>query len=381
MRNTIRSAFVGVLVTLMVIDPAVACWNCGSGYSSSWGYGGSYCCSYESSCCSSPCQSCGGEVVVVSEPCGGCSGCQSCGGDGQMMQNQGAGQTSQPTMAPQPPAGRPMTTPPVPMQPAAPSGASSNKMMPSTVNKPMETTPAPSLPPQGPTNAAVPSTGSERASTNTPKATEKPAIPPQAAPAEDLFGAPSKPSDTGSDLFGGASDSRPSTAKETPAESNSTKMPALTPPVEKPAAPAADDLFGTPLSEPAAPAEKKSDDTKGPAMNAPKEGDKPAPADKDKKKDDDLFGGFGAILREPGGLASNEMRHWVDNTGRYTCEGRLTRVMDGQVQMLKDNGHNSTVPLGRLSEADLAFVYRQASAERSQSADQTAQYTPVMMGQ
>ena len=37
----------------------------------------------------------------------------------------------------------------------------------------------------------------------------------------------------------------------------------------------------------------------------------------------------------------------------------------------------STVPLGRLSENDLAFVYRQASAERSQSADQTAQYTPA----
>jgi SLA1 homology domain 1, SHD1 len=151
----------------------------------------------------------------------------------------------------------------------------------------------------------------------------------------------------------------------------------MTPPAEKPSTPAADDLFGTPLSEPAAPAEKKSDAPKVPAMGAPAEGDKGAPAEKDKKKDDDLFGGFGAILREPGGLASNEMRHWVDNTGRFTCEGRLTRVLDGQVQLLKDNGHPSTVPLSRLSENDLAFVNRQASAERSQSADQTAQYTPA----
>jgi hypothetical protein len=151
----------------------------------------------------------------------------------------------------------------------------------------------------------------------------------------------------------------------------------MTPPAEKPSTPAADDLFGTPLSEPAAPAEKKSEAPKEPATSAPAEGDKGAPAEKDKKKDDDLFGGFGAILREPGGLASNEMRHWVDNTGRFTCEGRLTRVLDGQVQLLKDNGHPSTVALGRLSENDLAFVYRQASAERSQSVDQTAQYTPV----
>jgi hypothetical protein len=247
-------------------------------------------------------------------------------------------------------------------------------MMPSTVNKPMETTPAPSLPAQTPTSAAMPPMGSEPSSTAMPKATEKPATPPQTAPADDLFGPPAKPSDTGNDLFGGANDNKPTTTKEAPAAAPSTG-PAMMPSAEKPGTPAADDLFGTPLSEPAAPAEKKSDE-KGPTMGAPAEGDKAAPADKDKKKDDDLFGGFGAILRERGGLASNELRHWVDNTGRFSCEGRLTRVMDGEVQLLKDNGHHSTVPLGRLSQADLAFVYRQASAERSQSADQTAQYTP-----
>ena len=93
-----------------------------------------------------------------------------------------------------------------------------------------------------------------------------------------------------------------------------------------------------------------------------------------------MFGGFGAILREPGGLASNEMRHWVDDTGHFTCEGRLTKVLDGKVQLLKDNGHTSTVPLSRLSQVDLSFVYRQASAERSQSGVQTAQYTPASLG-
>jgi SLA1 homology domain 1, SHD1 len=229
-------------------------------------------------------------------------------------------------------------------------------MMPSTVNKPMESSRAPSLPP---VEKAQPSTSSA------PKSVEKPMTPPQPTPpADDLFGAPSKPADTGNDLFGGATDSKPA-----PAAEKDTFKPAEEP---KLVPPAADDLFGTPLSEPAAPAEKKMDAPKA----APAEGEK-APADKDKKKDDDLFGGFGAILREPGGLSSNEMRHWVDNTGNFTCEGRLTRVMDGQVQLLKDNGHNATVPLGRLSENDLAFVYRQASAERSQSTDQTAQYTPA----
>jgi hypothetical protein len=182
-----------------------------------------------------------------------------------------------------------------------------------------------------------------------------------------LFGAPSKPTETGNDLFGAPAESKPAAAPSTPA----SKL--ATPPQ---AAPAGDDLFGTPASQPAAPAEKKSD---GPAMTPPANGDQP-PAEKDdknKKKDDDLFGGVGEILREPGGLASTEMRHWVDNTGRFSCEGRLIRVMDAQVVLLKDNGRNATVPIGRLSQTDLSFVNRQANAERAQAADQTAQYIPT----
>ena len=69
MREMLRSAGVGMLVSMMVIDPATACRFCGQ----SWGYSGpSYSYSNESSCCSSPCQSCGYSEVVVSEPCGGC---------------------------------------------------------------------------------------------------------------------------------------------------------------------------------------------------------------------------------------------------------------------------------------------------------------------
>jgi hypothetical protein len=210
---------------------------------------------------------------------------------------------------------------------------------------------------------------SSPSNTSMPKETSKSAAPPQSTPAaDDLFGAPEKPSNTGNDLFGPSTDTKAAPAKAAPTfESSAPAEPKLAPPAEKPSAPAGDDLFGAPSNEPAAPAEKPA---------APAEGEK-APADKDKKKDDDLFGGFGAILREPGGLASNDMRHWVDDTGRFTCEGRLTKVLDGKVQLLKDNGHTSTVPLSRLSQVDLSFVYRQASAERSQSGVQTAQYTPA----
>src|SRR5882757_7681343 len=129
MRSSLRSAAVGLLVSMMVIDPAIACRNCGQ----SWGYGGGYSyVSYESSSCYLPCQSCGGEVVV-SEPCSGCSSCQSCGGcpscggcsscgsGGQIPQSEGPSPGSPPMMAPEPPASQPMSTPPAPKMPATQS--------------------------------------------------------------------------------------------------------------------------------------------------------------------------------------------------------------------------------------------------------------------
>ena len=83
------------------------------------------------------------------------------------------------------------------------------------------------------------------------------------------------------------------------------------------------------------------------------------------------------MLREAGGLASNEMRLWTDNTGNFSCRGRLVRFLDGQVRLLKDNGRTTTVPLARLSTGDLEFVQRQASAQQS-SVMQTAQAMSVM---
>jgi hypothetical protein len=79
-------------------------------------------------------------------------------------------------------------------------------------------------------------------------------------------------------------------------------------------------------------------------------------------------------LREAGGLASNEMRMWVDNTGHYSVNARLIRFAGNSVQLMKDNGRTTTVRLNRLSERDLQFVNRQASAQKSATM-QTAQVT------
>jgi hypothetical protein len=87
---------------------------------------------------------------------------------------------------------------------------------------------------------------------------------------------------------------------------------------------------------------------------------------------DDLFGAAEQILREAGGLSSNEHRQWVDNTGNYSCQGRLVKFLDGKVQLLKENGRTTTVALARLSAADLEFVERQASAQQATDI-QTAQ--------
>jgi hypothetical protein len=174
-----------------------------------------------------------------------------------------------------------------------------------------------------------------------------------------MFGAPAEPAETPAtdDLFGA--------------------------PAEEPAAEpeAADDMFGAPAEEPA---DSGTDDLFGPASSdeddlfgapveeaAPPADEQPAPADE--PEEDDLFGGFGAILEQPGGLSSLSLRHWVDNTGRYTVDARLLGVVDGHVKLLKANGRTTTVAFSRLCDEDLAFVNRQAAAQQAEKLAQTAQ--------
>ena len=176
--------------------------------------------------------------------------------------------------------------------------------------------------------------------------------------ADDLFGEPAgaeEPVAEDDDLFGMPAEEEP---VETPAvetlETDEDDM------FGEPELGSEDDLFGTPESEDA-----------GDLFGDPSE-EAPAEEETSEEEDDSLFGGFGMILREPGGIDSGEMRTWVDNTGNFSCQGRIAQVMDGQVQLLKKNGRTSTVPFYRLSRTDLEFVHRQASAQKADTVAKTA---------
>ncbi len=239
--------------------------------------------------------------------------------------------------------------------------------------------------------------------------------PAEETPADDLFGGPAdEPAAADDDLFGGA-DEEPAAeddlfggAADEPADAGDDLFgePADAPMEEEPAAPA-DDLFGgednfEPASEPAddlfdAPTEEApADDLFGeePAAEAPAAEDdlfgveeaaeepadaaddlfggeedsaddlfgEPEEAPAEDAAEDDLFGGFGAILSEPGGVESARDRTWIDNTGRHSTVGRLIAIDGGAVRLAKRDGGVASVPLGRLSQADLEFVSRQAIA-------------------
>jgi hypothetical protein len=153
------------------------------------------------------------------------------------------------------------------------------------------------------------------------------------------------------------------------------------------------DPSGTAPSEPATP-DTNIDDLFGPAATDPAEGaatpagadstlpaGETTPAGGDEGTEaagEDIFNSMYDVLREPGGLASNELRTWVDNTGNYSCRGRLIRFLDNNVRLLKENGRTTTVSLTRLSAQDLQFVHRQASAQQLEAAGQLAQSLSTM---
>jgi hypothetical protein len=78
---------------------------------------------------------------------------------------------------------------------------------------------------------------------------------------------------------------------------------------------------------------------------------------------DDLFGQLsdGAILVNSDDLP---MRSWTDNTGLFKTRGRLVLIGSDFVRILKENSRHCTVPLGRLSRADLGYVVRVAHNRR-----------------
>ncbi|MEX2092704.1 MAG: SHD1 domain-containing protein, partial [Pirellulales bacterium] len=324
----------------------------GGGYYSSGGYyrgGPVY---YESGCRDSgDCGSCCGGEVVVSDGCGDCGstdcgGCDGCGCDGcEGYEGQAAtpSDVDSQMAAPEPPANEPEGTP-------------------STVNH-MPAEPAPSLPPQ-----PLPS------ATDTEMHAMPPAEPTYEAPAETPAMEPTPPpAEQENDLFSEpAAEATPLPAEEpaTPSETDDF----FSAPAEEPATDAAP---STPAETPAAePSSEPSDnDLFGPPAEEEKPTEEATPPADEKKADenDDLFGNTEAILEMPGGLASHSLRHWVDNTGSFSCEGRLIRVLDGKVQLRKASGRTTTVPLARLSQTDFEFVNRQASAQQAETIGKTAQ--------
>lgn len=56
------------------------------------------------------------------------------------------------------------------------------------------------------------------------------------------------------------------------------------------------------------------------------------------------------------GLDHTELRTWVDNTGGFRTEGRLVKIGDDYIRLLKDNGKTCTVPRSRLSDEDSDYV-------------------------
>jgi hypothetical protein len=306
--------------------------------------------------------------------CGGCSsGCGGCGGCGSSYSSGG-----------------------VVVERAAP-GAVYMPQQPATVNKPSESTTVPRLQPdtmmQTPAGVGTesmpgvprtttpdmfdPGTGGP-ASTGTPTAPVRGGTTPAGTPTETKSGADPLEGlfPTGTGTRGGAT-TPPATTPTTPATTPPTGFDDLfreMPPAGAGGAPTTPAAGGAPPAGGGA---------------TPTGGATPAGGATDTKSADPLEGLFGtptgggattppasggatpdpfkssAILREEGGLASDQNREWVDNTGRYATRGRLVSFLDGHVRLLKDNGRTTTVPLARLSENDLEFVNRQASAQRA----------------
>lgn len=346
MVKLMRLMLVAFLVATLTISPAVACHYCGGGFGGGHYSGGYYtgCHAggyYESGCC--------GGAVVVESGCGDCGGCSDCGAS-EGCGCEGAATELEPQMqAPEPPASTPATVNRVPTEPA-PALPTYREPVPST--EPIAEPATPVLPPTEPAaDSLTPPTESTTlpvmeapvAEPATPSATE---MTPPPSTTDDLFGPPSTP----------ATDEAPLPAEEpaTPAETEDFFSEPATDsaPATDAAAPDDNDLFGPPAEE-----------------EQPAEEEKPV----EDVSDDDLFGKADAILGLPGGLASGENRHWVDNTGNFSCDGRLLRFVDGKVQILKATGRTTTVPLARLSKGDLEFVNRQAMAQKAESLSKTAQ--------
>lgn len=175
---------------------------------------------------------------------------------------------------------------------------------------------------------------------------------PAADQEDDQFGAPGDPGDPGDtndvDLFGPP-------AGGTPPPVDEDEPAGTTPPVDEGA----------------------------PADDADQDLDffEPGGADLDDENLDDLFSRrTGQRAAEPASPVTRpatearsvppepslSMRRWVDDTGQYQTLGQLVEVGRSYVRLLKENGHYATVPVTRLSDRDFEYVRRVVEQYRQQ---------------
>jgi hypothetical protein len=335
--RTGKLILVWVAALMMVADPASACrWrarsSCAPVYCEPSSCGSVY---YESGCGSE--SACG--TVYTESSCGttvpaDCSGCEVSEGVTTNRPAESAPvepATPQPTFEPSPAPAAPTEPSPEPFAvPAEPAPATPAPVTPApTPAPPLPSTPAPVEPAPAaamPTDPApAPKSDVEdlfsEPATTTPMPETKPAEP---AEVEDLF-----------------KDPAPAPA---------------TPPADKPAE--VDDLF------------KDLDDTKDGNKAAASDAPAEVPAQPENKELEDLFSDPQpapmSAVEKPApaqvteGTPASDMRTWTDNTGNFQIRGRLVVVGKTHVRILKETGKFTTVPFGRLSQADLAFVQQQA---------------------
>ena len=231
--------------------------------------------------------------------CDSCGGCSSCGSGGAVL--GGADSGPQPTPAPVPPGGaQPESILPEPQRPA-----------PSRDVPPRAEEPAPAFPADTMPEEPAPAFPAEPAPAEPAPADRAPATPPAPAPAADV-----------EDLFKDTEDKSPPAELEKPAAEPEKKADDL------------DDLF------------KDSDEKKSTQTT---------PATQ--REFEALFVDPPVQVAKPAVTSNpNEMRVWIDNTGKYRVNAQLVSVGNSSVRLLKDNGKYTTVSFGRLSLADLAFV-------------------------
>jgi hypothetical protein len=213
--------------------------------------------------------------------------------------------------------------------------------------------------------------------------TDTPATPADAAtesPADDLFGTPAdatQPAPLPDDSLPPATEQPlPSdTPSDAPAETDEdtdlddlfgTSQSSSEEPdtVEADGERTVDDLFDEPA--PAADQSAPADDLFQPADSSAQPAAQPeAPPEQDDSGDlDDLFSVKPAPAAQPVAVTRPvteqirelPMRQWTDNTGRFHTVGRLVKVTQTHVRLLKDNDRYTTVPKHRLSAEDLEYV-------------------------